>query len=126
MKMTAANFIFVLKTTIILSVFLLLIACVSKKFHREIETPEIKINLVGNKPTSMDPFSVGLVVTNNASNKTVTLDIEVYANELDEKNPLFVKKSDHKYSLIFTQTDLTTRELILSTSNEEVIVEEVL
>jgi len=126
MKMTSAAFIMPFKITCILSIFFLSTACGSKKFQREIETPEIKINLVGNKPTSMDPFSVGLVVTNNANNKTVTLDLEVYANELDEKNPSFVKKSDHKYSLIFTQTDLTTRELILSTSNEEVIVEEVL
>ncbi len=109
-----------------LAIFALHTACGSKKFHREIETPEIKINLVGNKPTSMDPFSVGLVVTNKATNKTVTLDLEVYASELDEKNPSFVKKSDNKYSLLFVQTDLTTRELILSTTNDEVVVEEVL
>ena len=126
MKITLAAFISAFKITCILSVLVWVTACGSKKFHREIETPEIKINLVGNKPTSMDPFSIGLVVTNKANNKNVTLDLEVYANELDEKNPSFVKKSDHKYSLIFTQTDLTTRELILSTSNEEVIVEEVL
>ena len=109
-----------------MTIMVWLTACGSKKFHREIETPEIKINLVGNKPTSMDPFSVGLVVTNKSNNKTVTLDLEIYANELDEKNPSFVKKSNNKYSLTFIQTDLTTRELILSTSNEEVIVEEVL
>lgn len=126
MKITQIYFMSTFKITCILSIFLVLTGCGSKKFHREIETPEVKINLVGNKPTSMDPFSVGLVVTNKGNNKNVTLDLEVYANELDEKNPSFIKKSDHKYSLIFTQTDLTTRELILSTSNEEVIVEEVL
>ncbi len=112
--------------TCFIVIVVLLTACGSKKFHREIETPEIKINLVGNKPTSMDPFSVGLVVTNNSNNKTVTLNLEIYANELDEKNPSFVKKGDNKYSLTFVQTDLTTRELILSTTNDEVIVEEVL
>jgi hypothetical protein len=119
-----------MKTTCInsiLFIFLLAIAsCGSKKFHREIETQEIKINMVGNKPTSMDPFSVGLVVTDKKNNKNVTLDLEVYASELDDKNPIFVKKSSDKYSLSFTQTDHTTRELILSTTNDEVIVEEVL
>lgn len=109
-----------------IAIVVLLTACGSKKFHREIETPEVKINLIGNKPTSLDPFSVGLVVTNNSTNKTVSLNLEIYANELDDKNPSFVKKSDNKYSLTFTQTDLTTRELILSTTNDEVIVEEVL
>jgi hypothetical protein len=101
-------------------------ACGSKKFQREIETPEIKINLVGNKATSMDPYLVGLVVTNKKSNKNVSLNLEVYANELDEKNPTFIKKGDQKYSITFEQTDHTNRELILSTTNDEVIVEEVL
>jgi hypothetical protein len=126
MKTTRTDLVLSFRILSCLAIFVLLTACGSKKFHREIETPEIKINLVGNKPTSMDPFSVGLVVTNNSNNKTVTLDLEVYANELDEKNPSFVKKSDNKYSLIFVQTDLTTRELILSTTNDEVVVEEVL
>lgn len=124
--MTKIDAISTFRVVYCIAIVVLLSACGSKKFHREIETPEIKINLVGDKPTSMDPFSVGLVVTNNQNNKSVTLDLEVYANELDEKNPSFVKKSDNKYSLIFVQTDLTTRELILSTSNDEVIVEEVL
>lgn len=109
-----------------MAIIVLFSACGSKKFHREIETPEVKINLVGNKPTSLDPFSVGLVVTNNSNNKTVSLNLEIYASELDDKNPSFVKKADNKYSLTFIQTDLTTRELILSTTNDEVIVEEVL
>ena len=114
------------KTAFFVAIIVLLSACGSKKFHREIETPEIKINLVGDKPTSMDPFSVGLVVTNNQTNKTVSLNLEIYANELDEKNPSFIKKGENKYSLTFVQTDFTTRELILSTTNDEVIVEEVL
>lgn len=124
--MTKTDVILTFRVVCCLAIFVLLSACGSKKFHREIETPEIKINLVGDKPTSMDPFSVGLVVTNNKNNKTVTLNLEVYANELDEKNPSFIKKSANKYSLTFIQTDLTTRELILSTNNDEVIVEEVL
>ncbi|MDB5273428.1 MAG: hypothetical protein JWO58_1795 [Chitinophagaceae bacterium] len=123
MKTTNAIF---LSTLSLVLVFIFFQACGSKKFHREIETPEIKINLVGNKPTSMDPFSVGLVVTNKKTTKNVTLNLEVYASELDEKNPTFTKKSADKYSLTFEQTDHTTRELILSTSNDEVIVEEVL
>jgi hypothetical protein len=126
--MTVTNAITIQPFRIILSValFLLMTACGTKKFERQIETPEINIHLVGNKPTALDPISVGLVVTDNSNHKTVTLNLEVYANELDEKNPLFVKKSEHNYSLTFTQTDLTTRELILSVTNDEVIVEEVL
>jgi hypothetical protein len=126
MKMTEIPHKIFFQLICAIAIVVLLSACGSKKFHREIETPEVKINLVGNKPTSLDPFSVGLVVTNNSNNKTVSLNLEIYASELDDKNPSFVKKGDNKYSLTFTQTDLTTRELILSTTNDEVIVEEVL
>lgn len=126
MKLSSTFFFYTFKTFCCLLVVVLNTSCGSKKFQRQIETPEIKINLIGNKPTSMDPFSVGLIVTNNANGKTVSLDLEVYASELNEKNPLFIKKENHKYALLFKQTDLTTRELILSTSDEEVIVEEVL
>lgn len=103
-----------------------LTACGSKKFHKEIKTPEMIIDVVGNKPTSLDPFTVNLILTHAQSKKNVSLDLEVFANDLNDSNPTFSKQSEGKYVLVFKQTDDTARELILSINEEEVLIEEVL
>ena len=101
-------------------------SCSEKKFTRELTTPEMTIHIVGNKPNALDPFTVGLTVTHKQSKKTATLNMEVYANDLNDSNPIFETKDKGKYALIFSQTDNTMRELILSVQDNEVVLEEIL
>ncbi len=108
------------------SILINLTACGSKKYQKEIKTPEMIVHIVAHKPTSLDPFMVNLILTHAQSQKNVSLDIEVFANDLNDSNPTFSKQSDGKYVLVFKQTDDTARELILSINEEEVLIEEVL
>ena len=112
----------------LLSALLLLsfFSCSEKKFTKELITPEMSINIVGNKPNALDPFTVGLTVTHKQSKKTATLNMEVYANDLNDSNPIFETKDKGKYALIFSQTDNTVREFILYVQDNEVVLEEIL
>lgn len=101
-------------------------ACSSKKFNKEFSTPQMVVKIVGTKPTTFDPYTIGLLVTHTQSKKNITVDIEVYANELNDNNPSFTPTEDGKYLLSFKQTDDTSRNLILSINDEEVMIEEVL
>ena len=103
-----------------------LFSCEKKQYVKEFNIPEMAIQIKGNKPSSLDPYTINLAVTNAQSKKTVNLDIEIYANDLNDTNPVFSVNKDGKHSLVFTQTDNTTRELVFSINDEDVVIEEVL
>jgi hypothetical protein len=114
--------------SVLASFFILfsLLSCSEKKFSKEFKTPEMAIQITGNKPNALDPFTVCLIATHEQSKKKITLNIEVFANDLNDTNPTFQSIGTGKYALIFNQTDNTNRELILSVEDDEVLLEEIL
>jgi len=126
MKTAIQSRFFTFNLLILVLAIISLSSCGTKQFHKEIKTPKMVIELNGNKPTSLDPFTVGIVVTHNESKKKVNLDMEIFANDLNDTNPVFSANANGKYTLVFSQTDNTTRALIFSMDDDEVVIEEVL
>jgi hypothetical protein len=115
-------------TSLYLALFMFIFittSCSSKKFEKVYNTPTFSLKVSGTKESAFDPFLLNIAVENKINFKSTNVDIQVFANDLNESNPTFVEVGKNKYSLKFMQPDETARELFISADENELTIEEI-
>ena len=108
--------------SLIISFFLF--SCKNEKVQILDSSPDkkIKITILGEKSSTVDPFMVNIKTEGYGYNETIST--EIYASTLDSNNVKFNWRNNKECYFIFLQQDNTVRRMHLKIDDEQIMLNE--